>query len=358
MAITDILTFSSAAKRVIGPLGTLDTVAANTPAYDYSSGRRRLLIEAAQATNILSRGRSPGATGWTVRGTATVATGIADPTGGTDATRVMVGLPGNDTYLAVYTGAAAERREPSVWLRRVSTNGVLRLANPVAAGLWQVDLTLVGTGWTRITRSHPAVTVLTEYVSSAGSGSGHHYYASSGELTVDLWGAQLEVGIVSTSTIPTDDLAVTRIADDVRLSAAALAQVTWAGGCTIALRGSAYGADWLLGGAVNSAIAFSGGVYRSDGGETVTVPGLSSAMGSFGLALACAPSSRSGSCNGGAVAASGANALWGLLDETAIRLGADTTGGSATKQLFIDELVIWPFVGSDVGIQSQARVYA
>lgn len=63
---SDLFTVSSGAKVIVGPAQSLVTVPANTPAFDYSAGQCRLLLEGA-TTNLLLRSQDLTNAAWTNR---------------------------------------------------------------------------------------------------------------------------------------------------------------------------------------------------------------------------------------------------------------------------------------------------
>lgn len=67
--LSSIISLSSTTKWVVGANSLLQQVAANTPAFDYSTGRRRLLLEPAPATNLCLQSNALGTSAWTVTGT-------------------------------------------------------------------------------------------------------------------------------------------------------------------------------------------------------------------------------------------------------------------------------------------------
>lgn len=355
MLVTDLLTFSAASKHVIGPTGTLDLVAANRPAFDWSSGRRRLLIEAAGA-NYAQYGQSPGVA-WTQIGSPTIATGIDDPAGGTTATRLTL-ASGQGVYRTANGYTPSSRMEAPIYIRPVSTSGGVAIRNPEdgSLGYWHLDLSALPRGvYSRITRSHSAVNVISNFQTTASGGIGYWLNSDGGAPVFDAWCAELQPGTVVSSPMPTTGSATfIRTADDVRLSAAALAAMQSAGGCTIALRGYVPpgAAPVVLG--VNSAgwlhDLYSGGASI----RGVLVPNVSGLAAGFGAVIRGNAAGTDGAINGVMASAKGA------ADSpiTAVRLGALVDGVYASTQLYLDELLIWPFVGSDAGILSQARVWA
>jgi hypothetical protein len=121
----------------------------------------------------------------------------------------------NDVFQAVAATALA-RYEPSFHIKKVSATGALLLSNPGDAllGTWSIDLSLVGSGWERITRSHPAVTITSEFTGTALSTCGLHFRkTASGAISFYVDFSQLELGAFATSPIITTGAAGTRGAD-------------------------------------------------------------------------------------------------------------------------------------------------
>ncbi len=359
----DALAVSSGSKRVVGPTGAIETVAADAPALDWSSGRPRLVIEARAATNDLLHSGDLSASAWLKSAGLTLAATVAAPDG-TLSARCFEGSAAN-----VYQFAATPvgPQVHSIWVRR-------HVVPSVTVYLWEAGIGFVSTvgldfttgalttqsgpgGATAVAHADGWWRVSVPWTSTAGSVA-LGVYSDAGFCA---WGAQSEVGNAASSYVPTTSAVATRMSDDVRLSPAVTALVAAAGGCTIAMRGSVHGLDWVLGGATGGAILASPGSYRpGDYGEVVTPTGWdAAAWNAFGVVLGCAPTSRSGTCNGGTpVARSGVSSAWSLASETSLRLGAATWGEHASSRVFVDEMVIWPFVGSDAGLEAQARIWS
>lgn len=191
----------AAIRRTLAAL--LQTVAANDPQRSDAG----LALEPA-ATNVLLNNRT--LSGWSVRGTGSITASAISSPDGTVAGVLIAGIgtaSTNDVFIAPATGLSALLRcEPSFYIQRVSTSGVLRATNAwdTALGEWRIDLATLGAGWQRITRSHPAVTVVNEWstTSSASGRIGWQFAAQSGApLSFYADFLMIEPGTSSTSPI-------------------------------------------------------------------------------------------------------------------------------------------------------------
>jgi len=198
--------------------GVIEIVNADLPRLDYNPATlapRGLLIEETRQNRLLHSQNFAQAI-WAVAGAATkTASASVCPDGTTSAYTISVGTGSNFFWYNSLNITAAARYEPSVYIKRVTTTGTLRInsANGTANGQWAINLALLGSGFERITRSHPAVTVVTEFTGTGNNFSGIVFVSASGTLQFEVWGAQIELGTFSTSYIPTTTAAVTRNAD-------------------------------------------------------------------------------------------------------------------------------------------------
>jgi hypothetical protein len=150
----------------------------------------------------------------------TVDNGLARPDGTTGA-MLLAGIDlvtVGDIFQNGVTVTAAARYEPSFWIYPVSTSGNIQAANPSNTnnGQWTINLAALPTGkWSRITRSHPAVTIVHEFIGSGGS-DGLHFArpaGSTGTVSFYVDFTQAELGTFSTSSIPTTAATANRNAD-------------------------------------------------------------------------------------------------------------------------------------------------
>lgn len=161
---------------------------------------------------------------WNVIGTPTV---VADDTTAPDGTQTADRLTlkaGDSIWNPNTVGNPGDRYEPSVYVKRVSVVGTLRLLNIYgpAGGHWAIDLSLLPDAWVRVTRTTPGVTIIAEFT-HAGGGCGLQVLNDAGEptLSVFAWGGQLEAGADASSYIPTVATAMSRNADALTLPALA-----------------------------------------------------------------------------------------------------------------------------------------
>lgn len=384
--ITDLLTFSSGSKWVIGPAGTLDTVAANQPAWDYSGGRRRLLVEAKATTKYGPYSEAMGTGGWTPSGCSwgAAAGGLTPLVEGVTTTQhyaravsglgvaaaageywaetfvvarvvgsrnVSVGFIGgsaftSSTYLTIdLSNGSILGTAPAIGYSRVV---------PLPDGSWLVTITATTTAAGAVT---PAV-VLVDGSNQVYLGDGASSVAF-GRVNTEKVSAATEP---PSSYVPVPGTtAVSRIADDVRLSAAALALLNGVSS-TLCLRGrlasAPVGIAPLVGDTSVRRLVHAVGntqveTYYGDV-EAVATAGSDALSTGFGACVARTVGGNSKiALNGGAVASLTTDPAESL---STARIFAGT--GDPPVNGWIDEIVVWPFVGSDAGLQSQARKWS
>ena len=211
----------TSSKWVYNAAGLLVNVAAGTLPIDYNQG---FVVEQA-ATNVIFPSTPPSATAgmWTLRGTTTVTSGQTGITGATTAALIasLYTTASSDIYTIVSGLGVSTRIEPSFFMKKAGANPneLLFVQNTYgdALGRWSINPALMGTGWEKVTRFHPAVTITTEFVSDGRGNGGIHIckqLANSmlSSFYVDM--VKLETGTFSTSSIPTTSASVTRAADN------------------------------------------------------------------------------------------------------------------------------------------------
>lgn len=83
-----------------------------------------------------------------------------------------IGDKNQDIYrLGPMTPVQTDRAYPSFWIKKVSPAGLLHFGNPYntsAYGDYTVDFSKLGSDWTFITETHPAVTKIVTYIYNYG----------------------------------------------------------------------------------------------------------------------------------------------------------------------------------------------
>ena len=199
--------------------------------YDPVTHAAKGLLCEPQRTNYIfpSSPVGGGGSNWTVRGgTTTLTPGQIGPSGAATASLAhdISTLSSGDFYKFVTGLGASVRCEPSFFIKKVTTTGILRCQDAYtgfANGYWDINFALLGSGWERITRSHAAVTINAEFQSDSGGNGGLLFLNPPGTV-IDFYidGVQLETGTITTSPIPTTSASVTRAADMVSITPASI----------------------------------------------------------------------------------------------------------------------------------------
>lgn len=116
------------------------------------------------------------------------------------ASTMSVGAAGVlDFFQQVNGFPAATQFEPSFFIKRSTTSGILRCQRTSVVdgqtGQWDIDMALLPDAWIRLTVNHPAVTEGAVFRSdtSAFTFIGMHFFTPDGVTrTFDIWGVQLE----------------------------------------------------------------------------------------------------------------------------------------------------------------------
>lgn len=198
--------------------GLIEGVRPNTPRSSFPDGGSAngcpfLLTEPA-STNRILQSEVWSSASWTKRGSPIVSETNLAPNGLLTATRLTLGNSGTlDTYQIATGLTNSATFYNSIYMKRITTTGSLKLNNPAAAGQWNIDLSLLSDDWERITVNHAAVTVVTPFLAS-GSGQGGILLASLDTTVRDVyvWGAQTEQAETA-SYIPTTTTVITRPVD-------------------------------------------------------------------------------------------------------------------------------------------------
>jgi hypothetical protein len=384
--LSSVLAVSSGAKRVFDASGALATVPADTPAFTWRGGKRRLLIEG-PATNLLTYSDPRQ---W-VLAQGEISDGPIGPDGVTPWCRV------NDNTTS---GVALVRQTVSVLADTTTyVASILVLHDPTAVSSAQLRVQFTGgttqefrltinpiTGALGDTSGSPVAIYRTDYgdfslieLVCANNGTNTsalilYFPATSPDPAFTGtpapsppmgWGyvgwGQFEVGTRATSRILSAGSQGSRIADVVQLSAGAAAtlqgaaaSLAWRGRVLVSsvnmplvglpsgyalLRASANSNNIVLDGSSSSGLILSTGV---------TLPGeVYAAIGWDGTGRA------------GAVSGEAAKFDSASLDRSRAGIWLGGYQGLATgRALELDELVVWPVRGSNAALTAQARGWA
>lgn len=235
--------------------GTIKTAAPNSPRYDWSTGTRALLIEAA-ATNLFSHASDFGV--W-VRDNLIVTANAQIAPDGTLSADHIAGTTAVDHHRVKKTGISVTAQSYCASIYAKSQGRNLRITLFDGSGAWSavgqfnlaagtavviggatmlgVGITPVGGGWYRCWLRANAVAASNnaQVLINLTAPNDATQYADDGVSGVALWGAQLEAGTGPTSFIPTESSAVTRAADIV--APIDLSGFDLSGGYTVVVKG-------------------------------------------------------------------------------------------------------------------------
>jgi hypothetical protein len=188
--------------------GTLDPritfTRASSATYTDASG----VVQTA-ATNLMLWSQDITQTVWQKQGAVVVSNTVTAPNGtNTGQTISIAANGGGPAFYQIVPGTTGTRYEPSFWINPISTTGTLKVSNAVngANGDWSVNMALLSAGWQRITRNHPAVTILVEFTGVTNQ-IGMFIYTTGATINASWWGFQLEQGSAPTFYVPTTSAA-------------------------------------------------------------------------------------------------------------------------------------------------------
>lgn len=369
-SIGALLLFSSAAKYTVGPDGNYVLNAANGPAWDWSTGRRRLLVEAIGATNLIKQSLDFTQAIWlkTLGGTGsspavTLNYGVA-PDGSNTSTRVVfdsgAGTSASDMSLLQqnFTQVNGSSYAHGIFMKAAAgTQIVVR-----GAGLGSYTKITATGAWQRV----PVVEVA---AGTTGTFEIGIRQAVSGTInataTVEFWHCGVELGTTLSSVIPSNASPTARAADIVTAASGLLALLNSAGASfSLAMRGklTAPQRSSILGpGNRNASVLLYSGAYLNladnPGHGLLCASGSGDLFtGDFGVAASSIVGGliRKGAANGGAIVSDNYTLFDG--SETSMVIGGGYVNFPAS--MLLDELIVWPVFASNAGLQAQARVYS
>jgi hypothetical protein len=224
-------------------VGRISTVGSGDARLDYltsggTAGTPALLVEPAATNSILQSeawnvspwAATSGSQGATVSGNAT-----ASPDGTTNADKLIeAAVTGNHFCLQNFTLTSGTTYTASFFVKASErTRGRLRMSG--SGVYWDMDFNLTsgtvtggtnpfiqnfGNGWYRIGATFTATQASNNFILFLYDASGNVSYTGDGTSGLFVFGAQVEVGSVATSYIPTTTASATRNADVINISGA------------------------------------------------------------------------------------------------------------------------------------------
>lgn len=379
-SLTDVLAFTRpGTASYIDADGLLRTAAADQPRFDYTHGRRQLLLEG-PGTNLLIHSNDFTNGAW-LKPRVSVAHDEAGPSGlPNDACSVVAAPQAGSHYFYqvvpfssnVYTLSLRVKYANHRWfyvrlydgstIHLVSVdllNGVVGNTSGTATGTMMPD----GNGFFRVAvaatvaTGNPVSNVLFGFNQTGAAAV--ESWTPAGTEKVIIHGAQLEAGSHPSSYIPTAGTTVTRPADKAQLTepvaallrgseVSVLLQGAWLG------RGAGF-PGVLLGAAGGGYICTinATGAYLLAGAPSLTLSPVSPPLPAFGVIVGWDADLFKGCYNASAVQArSGTQET----DLSAVYLGRAASGTAPSG--WYDQLVIWPFRMTDADLQAKAVSYA
>ncbi|HAJ48515.1 MAG TPA: hypothetical protein DCL54_18210 [Alphaproteobacteria bacterium] len=226
--VLDLFTWSSSTKYVRNAAGVIAASGANAPAFDHTIAGSPLgiLIEKASTNLVLQSGDFSSASWAKVTGGAGVLPAITHndavaPDGAVAADRIDLSIPAGSAnttdFSRVAQGpatAAGQAYTGSLWIKAATLADVGKVILFRHAG-WSSYLAHVLTAdWQRVSTTETAAGSTADM--QIGLRGGFGLPGGQSAVSAHVWGAQLELGSIPTSYIPTTTAAVTRNGDVIR----------------------------------------------------------------------------------------------------------------------------------------------
>ena len=379
--LTDILGFTRAGSATyIDADGLLQLAAADQPRFDYTHGRRQLLLEG-PATNLLTYSNDLTNAAW-LKTRVSAAKAETGPSGAPDDACAIVAAPEAGSHY-IYRPVTFSAQPYTLTLRvkyaghrwfyiRLYDGSNLPLAsfdllNGVAgntSGAVARTMTADGNGFYKITvtATMAAGTGNVLLGLNATDAAGIDGWTPTGAEKVIVHGTQLETGSHSTSYIPTAGTTVTRPADRAQLTEPVAALLRREEASVLVQGEGISGSSPFTGGRLLSGPDGSDAVYLLNtlgtsinaASPVMELATVAAPLPGFGIAAGWDGSTLSGSYNAGAVQSR--SGMQEAVLSTAY-LGRNETA-IAFAAGWYDQLMIWPFRMTDADLQAKAVAYA
>jgi len=183
----------SASQNLRGPFS------ANNPALVQFDDQNWIQVEGERTNTIVDVDL------WTIQGSVTRSADEPDLLGGTGAYKLEnIDVGNNDAFYLNSGGTNDAPYAPCIFIKRISTTGVIQLANPydVLLGRVDIDLSQLGDDWEQITWEHPACTKVSQFINNGSGSGGLHFRAvSGGPLDFYVYWPQTEENLFPSSPI-------------------------------------------------------------------------------------------------------------------------------------------------------------
>ena len=240
---TETFTARTGPASYFDPSGVMRIAPSGLARYDFDpvTGLSKGLLVEASAANLLVYSSSQNAADWAKNGCSIAADAVIAPDGTLTADAIVEDTSAGNhrTYQSVvatsgatYTASLYVKANTITQISLIETTSggvVFDLSALTASGSTPYTMTPVGNGWYRLSItfvSPGASLVLQVRLYKAGQVS----YTGDGVSSAYVWGAQIELGSVATSYIPTTTAAVTRVADTAASVANSRAADVWSSG--------------------------------------------------------------------------------------------------------------------------------
>jgi len=351
---------STTARTYVGSDGLIkNDLAADTPRWDFSNGKARLLLEN-QSTNLLLRSNDFANATWSLFGTGASKVGSSSTAApdGANSYEINVGsvggLPSSASALfQQFSAVSGTNYTFSVWVRAVSGTSDFRLTISDSVSTTGSSTNTATTTWTRYT-----FTMTSAATTAAANGAIRAASAGGVVGNILIYGAQIEAASFASSYIPTAGATVTRLIETARFSPLVEA-INALPGNTLLVKGThliADGSRRVLGS------ASAGALLRGRGTTDLTqiLTGDASALigptgvlpGPFGAAVSFNSSGRAVSGNGGAAATDTlATDARGTLY---LARSATVSGAVPYGDGYYSSFALWPFRASNANLPALA----
>ena len=360
--------------------GLLKTAPADQPRFDYTNGRRQLLLEG-PATNLLPASSDFAGAGWGKGRVSTIADQVGPDGIANSACRLVATTATGAHYTTASTPVSAGVHSLSLFVKHRNhrwffarifdgassffvcfdlQNGVVSRASAGATG----TIELQASGFYRVSVSANTLAASGTIwlgLNQTGTASSAESWTPTGVEEVVIFGAQLESGSRPTSYIATAGSAVTRPADKAQLAAPVVALLRRSA-ASVLLQGqnlSGLGTMRLMGAEDYFPIISLNqtGDLRFDP-SMIIKSGVTQPTSSFGVAISI---DRTGPIRSGSYNASPPQSLATQLNATLTKayIGRDETASpDRFANGWYDQLVIWPFRMTDADLQAKAVPHA